>query len=106
MALSIGGTYESAVDSLKRTYWTPTRIWVQTVRSDSSNETGAALPLPLRGDTDGRGRARRTSAADDLHREGALTMDFSLTVDQELLIESIQEFAERYFDEDTVNAMY
>ena len=33
-------------------------------------------------------------------------MDFSLTVDQELLIESIQEFAERYFDEDTVNAMY
>ncbi|EQI08112.1 UNVERIFIED_ORG: hypothetical protein QOE_3743, partial [Clostridioides difficile F501] len=28
MALSIGGTYESAVDSLKRTYWTPTRIWV------------------------------------------------------------------------------
>ncbi len=33
-------------------------------------------------------------------------MDFSLTVDQELLVESIQEFAERYFDEDTVNAMY
>ena len=33
-------------------------------------------------------------------------MDFSLTVDQELLMESIEEFADRYFDEDTVNKMY
>ena len=33
-------------------------------------------------------------------------MDFNLTVDQELLLESIDEFAERYFDEETVNAMY
>lgn len=33
-------------------------------------------------------------------------MDFSLTVDQELLVESIQEFADRYFDEETVSAMY
>ena len=33
-------------------------------------------------------------------------MDFSLTDEQELLLESIDEFAERYFDEDTIKAMY
>lgn len=33
-------------------------------------------------------------------------MDFSLTDEQELLLESIDEFADRYFDEDTIKAMY
>ena len=33
-------------------------------------------------------------------------MDFSLTDEQELLLESIDEFAERYFDDETVKGMY
>jgi len=33
-------------------------------------------------------------------------MDYTLTVDQELLIESIEEFAHRYFDKKTVDDMY
>ena len=33
-------------------------------------------------------------------------MDFSLTDEQELLLESVDEFCERYFTEDVVNQMY
>ena len=33
-------------------------------------------------------------------------MDFSLTDEQELLIESIQEFCERNLDEDKISAMF
>ncbi len=35
-----------------------------------------------------------------------MAIDFSLTDEQELLLESVREFAERYFTEDVVNKMY
>ena len=33
-------------------------------------------------------------------------MDFSLTDEQELLLESVREFCERYFTEDVIKEMY
>ncbi len=55
---------------------------------------------------EGEGMEGMAAPAGETRKTKEKVMDFNLTVDQELLLESIDEFAERYFDEETVNAMY
>lgn len=46
------------------------------------------------------------SPLDRVGEEKEKIMDFALTDEQELLVESLKEYADRYFDDESVRQMY